>query len=125
MLKRINTFLEYAMLAIAFFVIFFTDYNYLLALSIFPAFAILWYFHCCDKKHNLKIPDYLYTVGIFMVYLNIFGEFFFEFYYTVPNYDKILHFIVPIYLVLVMDYLIEKKQKFRSFLEPTQKKISD
>lgn len=108
-LKIINKILEYSLLVIAFYVILFTDYNYLLVLPLFPLFLFFKYMHWYDKKNKLNIPDYYYTLGVIAVYPTIIGEFFFEFYYNVLYYDKILHLVIPIYLVMVVNFFLKDK----------------
>ena len=112
-LKIINEILEYSLLAIALYIIFFTDYNYLLVLPLFPIFIFFKYVHWYDKKHKLNIPDYYYTLGVVVIYPTIVGEFFFEFYYKILYYDKILHLVIPLYLVVVVDFFLGKEVRFR------------
>lgn len=112
-LKIINKILEYSLLVIAFYVILFTDYNYLLVLPLFPLFLFFKYMHWYDKKNKLNIPDYYYTLGVIAVYPTIIGEFFFEFYYNVLYYDKILHLVIPIYLVMVVNFFLKDNFRFK------------
>ena len=112
-LKKINNILEYSFLAIAIYIILFTDYNYLLTLPLFPMFIFFKYIHWYGKKNKLDIPTYYFTLGIAAIYLTVIGEFFFEFYYKFIYYDKVLHFIVPIYLSAVAGFFFGKNIKFR------------
>ncbi len=112
-LKIINNILEYSLLAIAVYIIFFTDYNYLLVIPLFPLFLFFKYMHWYDKKNKLNIPDYYYTLGVIAVCPTIIGEFFFEFYYKILYYDKILHLVIPIYLAMVVSFFLKKDLRFK------------
>jgi len=111
-LKALNEILEYSFLAIAIYIIIFTDYNYLLVIPLFPLFIFFKYIHWYDKKNKLNMPDYYYTLGAIAVYPTIMGEFFFEFYYKILYYDKILHLIIPIYLAVVVNFFLKKNLRF-------------
>jgi uncharacterized membrane protein YjdF len=72
------------------------------------------YLHYFNKKRRLKIPQYYFTLANIAIYLAFAGEFYLELYYNVIHYDKILHFFVSMYLVVVTYFLMGKKAKFRS-----------
>lgn len=112
-LKNINNILEYSLLVVAIYIILFTNYNYLLVLPLFPLFFIFKYIHRYDKRNRLNIPDYYYTLGVIAVYPTIIGEFFLEFYYKSPYYDKALHLIIPIYLAMVVNFFLKKNLRFK------------
>jgi hypothetical protein len=109
MVKYVNTALEYLLLATGLYLWIFTSYNKLLIAPIFPLFLVILYMHHLNRKRNLKIPDYFFTLGVIAIFLTVIGEFFFELYYKIIYYDKILHFFVPIYLVFVFRFLATKK----------------
>jgi uncharacterized membrane protein YjdF len=106
--------MEYTLVLTALYLFFFTNYNKWFIVPVFALSAFIKYLHYYDKKINLKIPPHFYTLGLIAIYLNsIFGEFFLELYYTLPYYDKFLHFFIPLYLVLVVNFLMRNDLRYK------------
>lgn len=113
MFKIVNNILTYGLVVVATFLLFFTDANPWIVTPIYLFFLSMLLIRWQDKKHKLKIPDYIYFFGLLAMYLNVFGEFFFRLYYNLVFYDKILHFVVPVYLVFLAGFFIKKNVRYR------------
>lgn len=111
-LEKLNLILEFSLIITSFYLLIFTKYNYLLVVPIIFMFIFFKLLHNYDKKSNLRLPVYYYTLGIIAVYSDILGEFFFSFYYSFIYYDKLLHFFIPIYLAILVKWFIPKKTHF-------------
>lgn len=114
MLTKINSLMEYFLIAIATYILLFTDYHFLLVIPLFPLFFFIKYMHRHNRKKKLGIPEYYFTLGLIAIYLAIAGEFFFEFYYKIEYYDKILHLTIPVYLIMVINFFLKKNVRFRT-----------
>jgi len=112
-LKSINTLIEYSVLAVVFVIVFFTDYNYFPILPVIPMFLFIQFVHWYDRRYKLNIPDHYFTFGMFFAYMNICGDFFFELYYNMLYYDKLLHLVIPAYLAVVINFFLRKTVRFR------------
>lgn len=103
-LKYINRILEFGMILL--WLVLIRD---LVNLGILLSFIIIQILRYCDKKYNWNIREHYYSFIILAVYLNIFGDNFFRFYYYFPNYDKFLHFFVPLGFTFILANILKQK----------------
>lgn len=115
-LEKLNEVLETSLILISLYLLVFTKYHYLLVIPLILIYILFKMMHSFDKKNNLNVPSVYYTLGLIAVYLNIFGEFFFKFYYYVLYYDKALHLIVPIFLAIWVKWFIPKEIHFSKLI---------
>jgi len=117
--NKLDTFLKILIYIIWVFLLFVGVYD----LFIVPYRSLIWFgslFFLCFFYFKLKqIPKHIYLLLSLIVLLNVFGELFFEFYYTgncanPPNctslfYDKLLHFFNPIVICSFIYFLMKPK----------------
>lgn len=106
MLKKLNKIGEYLLIVFSAYLLIFTNYHYLLVLPFLFYFVLFQYMHKINSGKKLEIPEYLFSIGIALVYFSLVGDFFFEFYNHIPYYDKLLHFIVPLFMAVILRYFI-------------------
>jgi len=111
MLKLINKVLFHSIWLMALYLFIFTNYYYILVILILLGLVIYKLIKRYDKKNKINLPSWIYLGFLIMIYLNIVGEFIFEFYYGGFHYDKFLHFIVPVYLISLVYYLTKRNLK--------------
>jgi len=115
-LKTVNDALEFIVLVVLFLVFVFEKkaatqgYRIFYILFMIAALILLRLLHKVNDTRKLGMPDYLFTMIIIGGYMSIFGEFFFNLFYTIPFYDKILHLVIPA-ITTVIFYLVLKDQK--------------
>ncbi|MBI2139883.1 DUF2238 domain-containing protein [Candidatus Woesearchaeota archaeon] len=110
---KIDTALEWGLLGVALFNLSFTNYHYLLSLPLVGLFFFFRGFKSYAAKKKLDIPGSYITLGLVAVYLTVIGEFYLELYYRVVYYDKILHFLIPLYLAVLARRFFSSQQQLK------------
>lgn len=110
-----NKFWDYLIYLIWAFMLFTTIYD----LFNVPVRSIFWsieFLISIFMYFKLKVPRIIYLVIMIVFLMNIFGELYFGFFYTIPNFDKWIHFLSPLAACTLFYFLFEKKIKNKKML---------
>jgi len=90
------------------------DADYLILVQV----PLIWLIRLLNTKYAWGFTETHFSIGMFFLYAHIFGDNFFNFYYTIIIYDKILHSIIPLILTYILagSKLIKEKYFLTIFI---------
>lgn len=84
------------------------DADYLILIQL----PIIWLIRFLNTKFDWGFTETHFSLGMLFMYAHIFGDNFFNFYYTITIYDKILHSIIPLLMTYILAESKLLKEKF-------------
>lgn len=107
--------LEWLLVILPTIVLFQGDYNPWLLTPFYLGFVLIKIIRYLDRSTK-SIPYWLYAFGTTLLLLSLFGESYFNLYYHVLHYDKILHFLYAIATSLLFYYTIARNSRHWPYL---------